>query len=182
MSRRRSRLSCHADGPPRERRKYSPLRPAFPLILLGSILLQGCMGIPMSSASDKRMADQPEPRPAEGPYDLPTGPGPPPRYSDEQLSRMAYDRAVEDGSNAALEMFLARNPGSPYASQARKLLSSRHAADDPVTIRRVAGSDADVVAAFDRARLSGDPEQLQAFIARHGSHPLGEEAKRLLRQ
>lgn len=161
---------------------YPSLRPAFPLILLGSVLLQGCVGVSMSSASDKKATDQPEPPPAQGPYDLPTGPGPPPRYSDDQLSRMAYDRAVEDDSNAALEMFLARNPESPYADQARQLLSSRRSADSPATIRRVAGADADVVAAFDRARLSGDPGQMQAFIARHGSHPLAREAERLLRR
>jgi hypothetical protein len=79
-------------------------------------------------------------------------------------------------------MFLARNPESPYANRARRRLSSRHVADSQATIRRVAGADVDVVAAFDKARLSGDARQIRAFIARHRFHPLAQEAKLLLRK
>jgi hypothetical protein len=97
-----------------------------------------------------------------------------------ESDRLAYEQAVAADSNAGLIMFLARNPDSPHADAVRHRLAARRTPDPPAVIRALAGADADVVAEFDAARLAGDPAALRAFIARHGSHPLGAEARRLL--
>lgn len=104
---------------------------------------------------------------------------PEPRLQGPASDRLIFDQAVAQDSNAALILFLARNPASPQAPEARRLLAQRRSPDAPGTALAVAGSDADVVAAFDAARLSGDPAAWTAFLSRHGSHPLAAEARLL---
>ncbi|NAZ38175.1 hypothetical protein [Rubellimicrobium sp. CFH 75288] len=111
--------------------------------------------------------------------------GPDPRImapslvSPAESERLAWEQAEAAGSSAALIQFLARNPDSPFAEEARARLAARRSPDPPGTAERVAGTDADVVEAFDRARLAG-PDALRGFLAQHGTHPLAEEARRLL--
>ena len=104
---------------------------------------------------------------------------PPRLLNDAQSDRMAFDQAVAAGSNAALIMFLARNPASSHAAAARAQLALRRTADASAVTGAVAGTDVSIVAAFDAARLSGDPAALIAFVAQYGNHPLAAEARRL---
>ena len=93
--------------------------------------------------------------------------------------RRQLDQAVAAGSNAALLMFLARYPDNPLAPEARADLKLRQEPDAPGVAQDVAESDAQVVMAFDSARLSGDPVQVSDFIARYAPHPLTAEARHL---
>jgi hypothetical protein len=96
---------------------------------------------------------------------------PPPDYAAGL--RAPLDRALAEGSNAALILFVARHPDEPLADEARAALKARPRPD------RVAdpGPDGAIVAAFDRARLAG-PAALAAFAAAYPNHPLGLEARR----
>lgn len=89
-------------------------------------------------------------------------------------------QALADGSNAALIMILARNPGTPEADAALALLAGRTSADPAAMTQAVAGADAGVVAAFDSARLAGSAAFWQDFLAAHGSHPLAAHARAAL--
>lgn len=96
---------------------------------------------------------------------------PPPLDPAVALNR-SFTRAVAEGSNAALLLFIARNPGTDEADESRRLLARRPGLD-PLPYP---GPDGPILEAFDRARLAG-PEALAAFAARyHDSHPLGMEA------
>lgn len=80
--------------------------------------------------------------------------------------------AEAQGSNAALILFVIRHPEAPEAATARAALAARRSPDpqpDP-------GPDGAIIAAFDAARLSGDPGALAAFAARYPGHPLAAEA------
>jgi hypothetical protein len=78
-----------------------------------------------------------------------------------------------------LLMFLSRFPDSRLAPEARADLRARQNPDAPGVAERVAEADSEVVIAFDRARLSGDPAEVAAFIARYAPHPLAREARLL---
>lgn len=96
---------------------------------------------------------------------------PPPLDPAVALDR-SFARAVAEDSNAALLLFIARNPDTTEAEAARRLLARRPGLD-PLPYR---GPDGPILEAFDRARLAG-PEALAAFAARYrDSHPLGAEA------
>ena len=96
---------------------------------------------------------------------------PPPDYAAGL--RATLERALAEGSNAALILFLARHPDEPLADEARAALKLRPR-PDPVADP---GPDGAIVAAFDRARLAG-PVALAAFAAAYPNHPLGLEARR----
>lgn len=85
----------------------------------------------------------------------------------------ALDKALADGSNGALIMFIARNPEEPQAERAREALAARSRPDASPW----PGPDGNIVAAFDRARLGG-PAALAAFAAATPNHPLAAEALR----
>jgi len=89
-------------------------------------------------------------------------------------------QALADGSNAALIMILARNPGTADADAALAALAGRGIPDPAAVTRAVAGADAGVVAAFDAARLIGTATAWQGFLAAHGSHPLAATARAAL--
>jgi hypothetical protein len=105
---------------------------------------------------------------------------PPPLLSEAGFDRVAYEQARDAGSNAALIFYLARHATSPYAPAARADLATRQSPDAAGAAAQVGGTDADIISAFDAARLSG-PAALRAFIEAHGGHPLAGEAARLLR-
>lgn len=100
----------------------------------------------------------------------PPGARPPP--DDGAVRRDLLGRAIADGSNGALILFLARYPADPDAETVRGLLATRRQ-PDPAPLR---GPDGAIVAAFDRARLDG-PAALGAFAARYPTHPLAAEAR-----
>lgn len=96
---------------------------------------------------------------------------PPPLDPAVALNR-SFARAVAEDSNAALLLFIARNPDTAEAEAARGLLARRPGLD-PLPYP---GPDGPILEAFDRARLAG-PAALAAFAARYrDSHPLGTEA------
>jgi hypothetical protein len=111
---------------------------------------------------------------------MPIEPIPPALLDQAESDRLAFEQAVAGGSNASLIMFLARNPDSPHAEAARARLAARRSPDAPAAVRTVGGADADIISAFDAARLSGDPAAWRAFLAAHGGHPLAAEARRLM--
>lgn len=78
------------------------------------------------------------------------------------------------GSNAALILFILRYPDEPQAATARAALAARRSPDP----RPDPGPDGAMIAAFDAARLSGDPAALKAFAAAYPNTPLAAEALR----
>ena len=103
---------------------------------------------------------------------------PPPEKNPLGYKRIELDQAVRTNTNAALILFLMRNPDGPEAAEARSLLDQRRTPDPAGAAR---GPDADIITAFDTARLQGDDAALQAFIQRYGATPLVPEAQRLMR-
>ena len=95
----------------------------------------------------------------------------------EMSDQGAFDQAVAADSSAALIMFLARNPDTVQAPEARQLLAARKTPDSRMVTQSVAGGDADVVGAFDAARLAGTAEGWDAFMALHGGHPLSAQVQ-----
>ncbi|MBP7000589.1 hypothetical protein [Amaricoccus sp.] len=95
---------------------------------------------------------------------------PPPPPGAALAEELALAEAA--GTSAALILFVARHPDEADAARAR--LAARHAPDPAPA----AGPDADMIAAFDAARRSGDPAALAAFAARYPGHPLAAEALR----
>jgi hypothetical protein len=86
-----------------------------------------------------------------------------------------FDAAVREGTSSALIRFIARHPGHPLADRARNLLSGRDELDMSVS---PTDPDADVYAAFDRARRKNTAAAFSNFIALHPNHPLAAEARR----
>lgn len=97
---------------------------------------------------------------------------PPPADPALALQRQLDDALAAEAS-APLILFIARYPDAPATAAARTRLATRRSPDP----RPAAGPDGDIVAAFDRARLSG-PAALDAFALGHANHPLGAEAAR----
>lgn len=98
---------------------------------------------------------------------------PPPDY--DRVMEEEYDAAVREGTNSALIRFIARHPDHPLADRARSLLSGRDKPDKGVS---PTDPDADVYAAFDRARRENTVAAFRNFIALHPHHPLTAEARR----
>lgn len=96
----------------------------------------------------------------------------PPPVDPKVAIEAAFAGARAAGSNAALILFIARNPDTAEAGTARHLLAARRTID-PLPYP---GPDGAVLEAFDRARLAG-PAALAAFAEIHrDGHPLGTEA------
>ncbi len=117
-----------------------------------------------------------DPAVAQNPTDQPAVSAP---YllTPEMSDQLAFEQAVAAGSSAALIMFLARNPDTAQATEVRQLLTARRTPDDLVVIEAVAGGDAEVVSAFDTARLSGTRAGWDAFMKRHAGHPLSAQVQ-----
>jgi outer membrane murein-binding lipoprotein Lpp len=98
----------------------------------------------------------------------------PPRRDPAAAVAEELAAAVDDGSNGALILFIARHPGEPLAAEARRRLAARPR-PDPVP---PGGSDGRIIAEFDAARLEGT-EALRAFAAANPGHPLAAEAQAL---
>jgi hypothetical protein len=92
----------------------------------------------------------------------------------------ALAQAVAADTNAALILYLARYPGEPWTQEARRLLALRRLPDPEGVAEATAGPDARIVRQFDAARLSGSQAAWEAFLARHGTHPLAAEARVLM--
>lgn len=102
---------------------------------------------------------------------------PPYPLTPEMSDQLAFEQAIAAGTSAALIMFLARNPGTKQAADVRQLLAARRAPDSPAETEAVAGGDAEVVSAFDAARLAGTRAGWDAFLKRHGGHPLSAQVQ-----
>ena len=100
---------------------------------------------------------------------------PPYFLTPEMSDQLAYKQAVAAGNSAALIMFLARNPDAPQAGEVRQLLAARRTPDSLAVSEAMAGGDAEVVRAFDAARLAGTRASWDAFLKRHGGHPLSAQ-------
>ncbi len=87
----------------------------------------------------------------------------------------ALDQALSANSNAALIMFLLKRPGDPFLKDARTHLKARLIPDNPAALHAAAGAQADVVAAFDAARLTGTDAAWTGFLARYKASPLADE-------
>lgn len=141
----------------------------LPLLALPLLALSACL-VPMPefpSAEEMRMMPQ---TPGDDPLIMP-----PQLVTPEMSDRLAFDQAVAAGTSAGLIMFLARNPDTAQAPEARRLLDLRRIPDSPAVIAAAAGGDAGVVAAFDAARLAGTRAAWDMFLARHGGHPLAAQ-------
>lgn len=143
------------------------------LVLMIGLALDGCG--PVAQAQEK-MTKIPEHLYSSPPLRSEEIPPPAPVSGQD---RRQLDQAVAAGSSAALVMFLSRFPDSSLVPEARADLKSRVKPDPEGVTRQVAESDAEVVMAFDRARLSGDSAQVSAFIAQYAPHPLTIEARHL---
>lgn len=83
-------------------------------------------------------------------------------------------QALAEGSNGALIEFIARNPDEAVTDTARQALAGRRSSDAMLW----PGPDGEIIAAFDAARLTGDPAAMRSFAETHAAHPLGQEALR----
>ena len=87
----------------------------------------------------------------------------------------AFDQALIADSSAALIMFLIHHRDDPALASVREVLAHRSQPDSPAVLAATAGAEADVVGAFDAARLSGSASARQAFLARYPDHILARE-------
>lgn len=95
----------------------------------------------------------------------------------EMSDQLAFEQAVAAGNSAALIMFLARNPDTKQAPEVRQLLAARSTPDNRTVTEAVAAGDAEVVSAFDTARLTGTRDSWDTFLKRHGGHPLAAQVQ-----
>jgi hypothetical protein len=149
------------------------------IAILPCLILPACLapmaGAEMPPATQEIAAMPPAPPAGGNPADDPMIAAPA-LVTPEMSDRLAFEQAVAAGTSAGLIMFLARNPDSPRAPEIRRLLGLRGSPDSAAATAAAAGADADVVAAFDAARLAGTRAAWDAFLARHGSHPLAAQA------
>ncbi len=87
----------------------------------------------------------------------------------------AFDQAQAARSSAALIMFLIHHRDDPALASVRDVLAHRSQPDSPAVLAATAGAEADVVGAFDAARLAGTASARQAFLARYPDHILARE-------
>ncbi len=87
----------------------------------------------------------------------------------------AFDQAQAARSSAALIMFLIHHRDDPALASVRDVLAHRRQPDSPAVLAATAGAEADVVGAFDAARLAGTASARQAFLARYPDHILARE-------
>jgi hypothetical protein len=140
------------------------------------LLLLGCSDPAASESGATPIAPNQE-SPAMSQQSLPPNSLPLPLISEDEADRIAFDHAVAANTNAALIFFLARNPQSRFVPSARQSLAVRRSPDAAGVAAEVAKTDADVIEAFDAARLAGTATAWQGFLVRYGSHPLAVEAQ-----
>lgn len=135
--------------------------------LIATLLTAGCMSAAGPSGATP-----------EGPRNMPIRsdplPPPAPRGAPEAEEAAA---AMAAGSSTALILFLARHPDDPASPGVRAALATRRAPDPPAAAA-MAGGEAEVVSAFDAARLAGTAAAWSDFVARYPTHPLAAEATR----
>jgi hypothetical protein len=85
------------------------------------------------------------------------------------------DTALFANSNAAIIVFLLKNPGDRFSEMARINLRARSIPDSAEALQAAAGGDADLVAAFDAARLTNSDAAWSDFLTRYGDTPLAAE-------
>lgn len=142
------------------------------LVLIATLLTAGCLGEPGPSGAAPG-------NPGGGPANMParSDPLPPPAPPGAPEAEAAAT-ALAAGNSASLILFLARHPADPAAPRVRAALAARRSPVTPAAARAVAGAEAEVVAAFDAARLSGTDDAWADFTARYPTHPLAAEAAR----
>ena len=87
----------------------------------------------------------------------------------------AFDQAQAARSSAALIMFLIHHRDDPALASVRDVLANRRQPDSRATLLTTAGPEAEVVGAFDTARLAGTAAAWQGFLARYPDHILASE-------
>lgn len=144
------------------------------LAILAALLATGCL----ADGDDTQLTSGgPDPQEIAEMRNIRSEPLPPPAPAGA-AERAEADAALAQGSNAALILFLARNPDDRNAPRIRQALAARRSPDAPGTARALAGGEGDILAEFDEVRLNGTAAAWQAFIARHPDHPLAAEAAR----
>lgn len=146
----------------------------LPLLTLSAGLALSAVAGFASTAKATTVEENPEV--AQNPGDQPAT-SPPYFLTPEMSDQLAFEQAVAAGSSAALIMFLARNPEAKQTTEARQLLAARRTPDSSQATEAVAYTDADVVRAFDAARLAGTREGWDAFMKLHGGHPLSAQVQ-----
>ena len=100
----------------------------------------------------------------------------PPQAPPGQRPRSpAFDQAQAARNSAALIMFLIHHRDDPALASVREVLAHRRQPDSRATLLATAGPEAEVVAAFDAARLAGTAAAWQDFLARYPGHVLASE-------
>ncbi len=87
----------------------------------------------------------------------------------------AFDQAQAARSSAALILFLIHHRDDPALASVRDVLAHRSQPDSPAVLAATAGAEAEVVGAFDAARLAGTAAARQAFLTRYPDHILARE-------
>lgn len=87
----------------------------------------------------------------------------------------AFDQAQAARNSTALILFLIHHRDDPALASVREVLAHRRQPDSRATLLATAGPEAEVVAAFDAARLAGTAAAWQDFLARYPDHILASE-------
>jgi hypothetical protein len=120
----------------------------------------------------KTMPTDPGPRKSVVAVDQPLQPLEPPISRERSL---VLDTAFSANSNAAIIVFLLKHPGDRFSEMARISLRARRTPDSAQALHAAAGDDADLVAAFDAARLANSDAAWSDFLSRYGDTPLAAE-------
>ncbi len=129
-------------------------------------LLSACLPTQSTQASPTAQPDSAANPPTSQP------PGQPP---GQRPRSAAFDQALIADSNAALIMFLIHHHDDPALASVREVLAHRTKPDSPAVRAATAGAEAEVVGAFDAARLAGTASAWQGFLARYPGHILASE-------
>jgi len=92
----------------------------------------------------------------------------------ETSEREAYGKALDQGTQEALEAFIKDHPQSPYAEDANDKLRVLRARGEQVRQR-----EEGLRKAFLDAVAAGTPEAMEVFLAEHPDSPQATEARRL---
>ncbi len=109
----------------------------------------------------------PSEKPTSGPPTL----GPP----GSRPRSPAFDQAQAARNSTALILFLIHHRDDPALASVRDVLANRRQPDSRATLLATAGPEAEVVGAFDTARLASTAAAWQGFLARYPGHILASE-------
>lgn len=102
-------------------------------------------------------------------------PADPPAPPGQRARSPAFDQAQAARNSSALILFLIHHREDPALASVRDVLAHRRLPDSRATVLATAGPEAEVVAAFDAARLAGTAAARQDFLARYPDHVLASE-------